>query len=648
MLSLDFETRSTVDLRKTGVYPYAQHETTDIYCLAYAMPDEPVEVYVPGQPVPETITKAVEDGTIFAAWNAQFERIIWENIMVPRYGFPELPLERWHCTASQAALMALPRSLEQAAQALGVSAQKDMAGSRLMQTMCRPRRIEDDGTIVWWEDEDRVARLIEYCETDVKVEQAIAQKLAAFPEREVELYLLDQRINDRGLRIDLDLAAAASRLTDEAMEVANKRLEELTSGFCKGVTNTGCMARWIEEVRGIRVDSLDKKAVAQLIETTTDPLVKEVLTLRQETGKTSTAKLGAMLGAACTDGRIRGTLLFAGASRTGRWSGRLVQPHNFPRPEIPNPEDAIEDVKFGDLASVELIYGPAPQVVSSLLRSCITSDDDKTLIAADFSAIEARVLAWISGQQDLIDAFATGADVYKRMAGEIYGIDASEVTKDQRQMGKMAVLGCGYGMGGPKFRTSVRDMVGVDLPEEEAKRIVDAYRKAHPEIVSFWYDCERGAIEAVENPGIAVEAGRVKFMRKGSWLVCQLPSMRKLWYCLPSVVEADTPWGDTRPQLEFTGMVSMTRKWTRQTMYGGRWAENIVQAVARDLLADAMLRLEAAGYPIVGSVHDEIITEVEDGFGSVSEVEQLMSIAPAWAEGCPLEAEGWMSNRFKK
>jgi DNA polymerase len=648
MLSIDFETRSTVDLRKTGVYPYAQHETTDVYCMAYALPGKPIQVWEPGDDVPLEVVEAAFDGTTLCAWNAQFERIIWDNIMVPRYGFPALQLEQWHCTASQAALMSLPRSLDQASKALGVATEKDMAGNRLMQTMCRPRRIEDDGTIVWWTERDRVERLKEYCATDVQVEQLIAEKLAAFPEKEQSLYLLDQRINDRGLAIDLDLVQAGDRLLGEAFERAGRKLSELTGGHCRTVTNTGCMADWIEKVKGYQVNSLDKKAVVEMLERIDDPEVTAVLQLRQDTGKTSTAKLKAMKEAACSDGRVRGTLLFAGASRTGRWSGRLVQPHNFPRPENPNPEAAIPDVLDGNLDVIEMLYGPAPQVVSDLLRACITCHPEKQLIAADFSAIEARVLAWITGQDDLVEAFATGADVYKRMAGAIYGCDPSEINKDQRQMGKMAVLGCGYGMGGPKFRTSVRDMVGVDLPDEEAKRIVDAYRRTHPEIVSFWYETERAAIQAVENPGEVQEAGKVKFARKGSWLICALPSGRKLWYCLPVVIEQETPWGEMRPQLEFTGMVSMTRKWARQTMYGGRWAENIVQAVARDLLADAMLRLEDAGYSVVGSVHDEIITEVKAGFGSVEEVETLMSVVPEWAEGCPLAAEGWSSNRFKK
>lgn len=544
--------------------------------------------------------------------------------------------------------MSLPRSLEQAAQVLGVG-EKDMAGARLMQTMCRPRRIEEDGTVVWWTERDRIDRLKEYCAQDVLVEQEIATKLAAFPEREKQLYFLDQRINDRGLRIDLDLVEAGAKLIVQATAQANQRLTDLTGGYCTSVSNTGCMAQWMENIHKIRVDSLDKKAVSGLLDGQENAVVREVLQLRQETGKTSTAKLRAMKEAAGQDGRVRGTLLFAGASRTGRWSGRLVQPHNFPRPELRKPEEAIPDVMHGDLELVETVWGPALVVVSDLLRSCITCDPEKQLIAADFSAIEARVLAWITGELGLVEAFKKGDDVYKLMAGSIYRIDPKDVNKDQRQMGKMAVLGCGYGMGAPKFKQSVKDMVGVDLDDEEAKRIVQAYRSTNNMIVHFWFLTEDAAIRAVQTPGLVCEAGRfIKFVRHGSYLICQLPSGRRLWYCLPMLVEKETPWGEVRSQLTFTGMISMTKKWSRQDMYGGRWAENIVQAVARDLLADAMLRLEAAGYPVVGSVHDEIITEVPAGWGSVEEVERIMSETPAWADGCPLAAEGWSSNRFKK
>ena len=656
-----------MDLKKTGVYPYAQHPNTDIWCFAWAFDDEEPTIWYPGMTwpgyfdgigVPQVFLEHIANGGELRAWNAAFERIIWKHILTPRYGFPEPKLEQWVCSAAEAAAMALPRALDYCAQVTGVTQQKDEQGYRLMLQMTRPRKINDDGTIVWWDLPEKVARLHDYCKQDVRTERAITKVLRRLVPAERQQYLLTERMNDRGLTLDVDLVLAAKDVADEGVRRANEALATVTAGAVTEVTKVGQLKAWLES-EGHPAESLSKAGVRELLEAELPPDVRQVLELRAEAGRSSLAKLDSMLECVCTDGVIRGMLMYHGAS-TGRWTGRLAQLHNLARPEIDNVEDFIDLVLARNYEALALFHNPI-DVIVSLLRSMLTASEGHELLAADYSAIEARVLNWLAGQDDILELFAKGEDVYKYNAARLYGIPLDQVQKfPHRQTGKFQELGCGYGMGAKKAVSAGKSVYGLELTEEQAKAIVDNYRKTHERVVSLWYKAEACAIQAVEKPGSVVPfggrwngdehdtAGTLRFMQAGAYLYLQLPSGRPLVYAAPKIVERETPWGEKRAAVEVSAVNSVTRKWSRQSMYGGLWVENIVQATARDIMAEGKMRLEAAGYPVLLSVHDEVISEKPVGEGDLKEFETLLATPPAWAAGCPISTEGWRGFRYRK
>lgn len=642
-VSVDFETRSTIDLRRTGVYKYAQDKNTDVWCMAYAFDDEDPLVWTPGQPIDQKLVDHIESKGELRAWNANFERTIWNEILVTRYGWPKTTVEQWVCTASEARAMALPGSLEMAAQVLGVQQQKDKEGANLMLRMARPRRFDESGAPIWWDVPERVNRLIEYCQQDVRTEVAIAKAIRRLTSFETEVFNLDQTINDRGVKLDKKLAKAAKALAEKATLEANRALYDLTNGKVSKVSNVGRLTAWLRE-QGLEVASLGKDQIKSLQATATGDAA-HALALRTDAGKSSVAKIETMLDAVCKDGRIRGLLLYHGAA-TGRWAGRLVQPQNFPRGNISDPETYIPLVLSRSGTEIAALAPPL-EVISSLLRAMLIAEDGHRLIAADFAAIEARVLAWLANEELLLETFRNGGDVYKVMASKVYGVAPGDIDKNQRQLGKMAILGLGYGMGAKKFTDSCVK-AGIDLSEEQAKSVVQLYRNTNRKITTFWSALNSAVISAVKEPGSVHNVGPIKYTSRGGYLWCVLPSKRPLAYAKPKIVERETPWGTTNEAVSFEGMDSFTKKWERHDLYGGLLAENVTQAVARDIMADAMVRLEKKGYPLILSVHDEVVAEVPDGFGSVAEFESLMCQVPDWAAGCPIDAEGYESTRYRK
>lgn len=664
ILSIDFETRSTCDLKKTGVYKYAEDPNTDIWCMAWAFDDEEPEIWVPGMTLDVRIYQHIADRGEVRAWNAQFERIIWRAIMVNRYGAPIIALEQWHDTAAEAAAMALPRSLDEAARITKVGLAKDSEGYNLMMRMTRPRKIHPDGTLEWWDVPDRVARLHEYCKQDVRVERAIYKAVRRLTPTEREIYLLDQRINDRGVGIDLALVDAAQEIVIEGVARANAALYIATGGEVAKVTNFSRLTTWLQS-KGVETDGVSKAAVRELLEREDLPAeVEQALTLRAEAGRSSVAKLTSFRQVACDDGRAHGLLFYHGAS-TGRWTGKLLQPHNFPRPEDADPERFIPLIMAGEYDLLDLLYPPVAAIVDCL-RSMLVAGPGMELIAADFSAIEARVVNWLAGQWDYVQLFAEGKDVYKVNAAKLYGIPIEEVQKfPHRQTGKFQELGCGFGMGAAKAVTAAKDVYGLDLPPELAKEIVDSYRETHPEVKNFWYGAERACIAAVKTPGVVQTFGglkNLKAIKAGAYLYIILPSGRPLCYAAPTVEWTPPPWAFEmvdgvmvrKPEVEdketlfFWGVDGFSKKWGKLKAYGGLLVENIVQAVARDLMAEGMLRAEVRGYPPILSVHDEVVAEVPAGFGSVQEFEALLCETPDWAQGCPVAAEGWRGQRYRK
>jgi len=658
VISIDFETRSTLNLRRSGVYPYAMHPDTDVWVMAYAVDDGPVEVWRPGDPVPSTFRNP-EKVDEYRAWNAEFERVIYAAILAQRYGFPPVPLEKWFDTAAQAAAMALPRGLGQAAEVLGLKEQKDSDGRRLMLQMAKPRRIEDDGTIIWWDVPEKMERLVAYCVQDVEVERAIGKVLPPLSKKERWVYIMDQRANTRGFQVDLELVAAAQDVMGVEMERAGERLGEITGYEVTKVTDVNGITSWLKNNGLPDLPNLRKDTVRDLLEDDkVDGPAREVLQIRADTGKTSTAKLDAFQAAAGPDGRVRGTFLYHGAS-TGRWSGRLVQPQNFPRPEMRDPEKYIRPILEDDVWPPS---HPAPAiVVSSLLRSMIVAGPGRILRSGDYSQIEARVIAWIAGQEDLLDLFARGGKVYEDMASTIFDKPLEEIAKDsfERQIGKNSILGCGFGMGADRFADQVWEQTGIVLdrgdPEEGrpdmAQKVIDTYRAKNHRIKSFWDEIYSAAYSATLHPGKAFHCGRegcIRFKVYQDVLWCTLPSGRHLAYSIPRIEDRMTPWGEMRPTLTYCGVTGPARKWKRVSTYGGHLTENVVQAIARDCMAEAWLRLEIAGYPIIMTVHDELVAEPRAGHGSQEEFERILATRPAWAPDLPIAVEGWEGDRYRK
>lgn len=661
VLSIDFETRSVVDLRRAGVYRYAEHPSTDVLCMAYAFDEEEPEIWVPGRaPMPYRVGEHVGLGGEVRAWNAQFERVIWNGILVRRHGAPVLRIEQVHDTAAEARAMGFPGSLGMTARILNLDTTKDEEGRRLMLQMSRPRKPrkgEDPNGLYWFEDEDRLQRLYEYCKQDVRTERAIAKKVRRLSPGERRVYVLDQRINDRGVYIDLDLVHAAQGIVDRGTKAAAQQLAEVTGGAVTSVTQVADLKGWLNE-NGLQIDSLAKNVVRDILANETlplDPAVERALQIRQDTAKSSTAKLRAMVDATCSDGRARGLLLYHGAS-TGRWSGKLVQPQNFPRPTIRPIEPYIPLVMAGEYELIGLDHPPV-RVVSDMLRSMIRAAPGHRLMAGDFAQIEARVVAWIAEQDDLLELFGTGGKVYEDMAAYIYGVPIESIGKDseERQVGKNTVLGCGFGMGPDRFREQAQEQTGIDIGEELSERAVAAYREKNYRVRQFWYDIEEAAIRAVLDPGSVHSVGRrggVRYTKRGPYLWCQLPSGRFLAYAKPEmrlrkVKRKDGTEWETE-SLTYMGIHTLTRKWTRLPTYGGHLTENVVQAMARDIMAASMERVEGAGYPVILTVHDEVLCEVPDGRGSLEEFLALMADRPEWAFDVPVKVEGWEGERYRK
>ena len=634
VVSIDFETRSAVDLRKTGVYKYASDPSTDIWCMAYKAPwSDDVQVWLPGDEMDAHLEDWIVEGGLLSAWNANFERTIWNEIMVSRYQWPRTSIKQWRCTMAQASAMGLPRALGQAASVLGVEEQKDKAGAALMLRMARPRKVNADGSYTWWNTKDKIDTLVAYCIQDVKTELSVAATLNDMPDSERRLYQLDQRINDRGVKVDLDLIERVSKLANSASENIDAEIKRLTNGQVKAATNAMDLTAWLRSY-GLQVKSVDKQTVTRMLGMEKlHPIIKQVLRLRQDGAKSSTAKYEAMVNAANADNRMRGLLMYHGAA-TGRWSGRLVQPQNFPRPQ--KKQDELDQI-IAKLKADEDVseYGAGTVLASDLLRSMLIAEDGHRLMFADYSAIEARVLAWIAGQTDLVETFRNGGDVYKEMASAIYNVNVENVTDGQRQVGKMAILGCGYGMGGKRFAEQCATM-GINVDEDEAKRIVSVYREKNNRIAQYWRDSENEFVEMVK------EAGRVRSVE------LPLPSGRSLTYHNPRIIQRETPWGAMRDTAQVDTLNSVTRQWVSQIIWGGLLTENVVQATARDLMATAMMALELKGYNVILSVHDEIISEVPDDFGSLEEMIDIMTRCPSWADGCPINAEGKEGKRYRK
>ena len=642
ILEADIESFSDVDLVKCGVYAYADSPAFEILLFAYSFDGGETQIIdlAQGEKLPAEVEEAIFDVSVTkTAYNANFERTCLSKHF-GRY----IPPESWHCSAVQAAMLALPRSLEDVGRVLGLDEQKMKEGKELIRYFCvpcKPTKANGGRTRnLPCHAPEKWELFKTYCKRDVDVEKAIRRKLHNFPipESEMELYRLDQRINDRGVLVDMGLVEQAIACERLHKEVVTKRAYELT-----GLENPNSVAQlkgWLGDM-GMEAESLSKKAVAEMI-AETDGEVEELLRLRLLMAKTSVKKYEAMERSVCSDGRVHGLLQFYGANRTGRFAGRLVQIQNLPQNHLPDLELARELVKQGRFEDIELLYDSTPNVLSELIRTAFIPKQGCRFVVADFSAIEARVMGWLSGEEWVLDVFRGDGKLYEMTASRMFGIPMAEIGKGspERAKGKVASLACQYG--GSTGALVSMGALDMGLTEDELPPLVAAWRKANPHMVQFWWDVDAAAIKAVTEKQ-KTKVGKIIFEYKSGILFITLPSGRKLSYVKPRM--AVNRFG--RDGLTYEG-ISENKKWSRIETYGPKLVENIVQGTARDLLAEAMLRVEKKGYPIVMHCHDEIIAEVPEGIGSVDEMCEIMAIQPKWAEGLPLRADGYSCSFYQK
>ncbi len=918
---IDFETRSTVDLKKSGVYRYAEDPSTEILCMSWCVGDEAVQSWAPGEPDPTPLLDHITAGGTVVAHNAGFEHAIW-NAKTPNW-WPRLAIEQQDCTMARAVVSALPAGLDQLGTALKLPVQKDKEGQRLMMQMCKPRRFEGD-TPIWWEDAERCGRLREYCDRDVETEVKADAVLSPLTASERRVWLLDQTINDRGVAIDKASVERAIEVVAEAQKRADERMWWLTDGEVRKCGEVARIVAWLN-ARGIPCESVAKGEVEEIVLSSQmmgDDTAEEVIRLRRAASRASTAKYKAMLASVCRDGRVRGSLAYHAAG-TGRWAGRLIQPQNLPRIDAEKELSDIlriiellaENVGRAETCDrIELLVGPAMEWLSKCLRAMLMAGPGKKFVSGDFSNIEGRTNAWISGEAWKVQAFrdydaGVGPDLYRLAYAKSFGVDIDAVTKADRQIGKTMELACiaegqqvltdtglkaieaitrtdlvwdgiefvghegvvfrgekkvftydgltatadhlvwiegvlrpvpfgvaaacgsrlvragdrgsplrvgggrsareevhtglvdslcGHSLHGvragevdgvfdadarcqqrvPKlrgqpaacakvagapvfsrqaemhepsvppvqilrwpwdhFRVFLADLhgrvdrrepgcgpregtrprrqrqglragepsmvdpcgehqklsnvrtaktydirnagprnrftasgrlvhncgfqggvgafqtmgsnMGVNVGDERAKELVTAWRDAHPKIVQSWWDLQNAAIEAVSAPGVVVSClnDKIRYVAANGFLYCKLPSSRILSYAAPKLVWKETPFGSPRIQIEYMGVDSLTKRWQAQSLYGGVQSNNVVQGTARDLMVEAMFRVEEAGYPLVLTVHDELLSEVQERFGSADEYQSLMSQLPAWAEGLPVATAAWEDKRYVK
>ena len=640
-LAIDIETYSDVSLPDCGVHRYAASEQFEILLFAYSLNNEPTQIIdlASGEKIPDKIMEyLMDDSVIKTAYNAAFER----NCINRFFGLSLKP-EGWRCTLVQASMLSLPLSLEGVGEALNLDKKKMSEGKDLIRYFCMPckptkanggrtRNLPSDAPEKW-------ELFKTYCIRDVDVEKQIRNKLAKFPipDREQKLYCMDQRINDRGIMVDQELIGHAVACDLLYKETVTKKAYEIS-----GLENPNSVSQlkdWLNE-KGIEVDSLAKAAVEELVENTQGD-VAEMMKLRLAMSKTSVKKYEAMERSVCPDGRVHGLLQFYGANRTGRWAGRLVQIHNLPQNHMEDLELARSLVKEGRYDLVEILYDSTPDVLSELIRTAFVARPGCRFIVSDFSAIEARVMGYLAGEGWVMEEFRGAGKIYEQTASKMFHIPIEEITKGSpyRARGKVASLACQYG-GAEGALISMGALNFVE--EEELKGLVQSWRTANPHIVNYWYEID-GAVKAAVKERKMTKVGMVTVYYQSGMLKIALPSGRVLSYVRPRMTV--NRFGSESVSYEGIGT---NRKWTRIESYGAKFCENIVQATARDVLAEAMLRLEKKGFDIVCHIHDEVVLEVPEGSSSVEEVNEIMAVCPDWCEGLPLKAAGFESPFYKK
>lgn len=737
-LHRDYETRSTVELKKTGAHFYLRHPTTRILCMSHVIGEAEVKLWLPGAPVPQDFIDVANEPTAEAwAHNCAFEQDVERHIAGPRHGFPVFDLKKQRCTMATGYALSLPGALEMAAPAVGIKEGKDTIGGRLMLQLAKPRgKIEffngyteipfdavlaepedADGyelystewgeeiaRVRWWNDPEKLARLYAYCVQDTVVEREYEHRIRKLKQSELDLWHLDQTINQRGVYIDRDLCNAAKKIVEAAEDDLDARMKVASGGEISACSNRNQVFKFVRD-RGLLITGLAKDVLEDVFDEGVETAiarcerealesgdaekqewlwslqgstaqraseVKIVLELRRQAARASVAKIESLLrGADPDDQRVRGLLQFHAAS-TGRWGGRRFQPQNLKRPDESDIDTLIDIVASGDYDMLSMLYDDPLSAVSDILRGLIKATPGKKIVAADYSNIEGRVLAWLAGEDWKVAAFrdydeGRGPDLYIKTYAETFNVPLFGKKDPRRQVGKVMELAFGY-QGGVGAWYNFASGETAEYSREQVDEIKNAWRARHPAVKQFWYDMEAAAMAAVREPGSthSVVGGKIIFRMAGTFLAMRLPSGRFLFYPNAAIRLVKTTWLDDKGEriwkdaLTYFSTIDPAKKgkivadphnsstWARISTYGGMLAENATQAVARDVLADAMPRLEAAGYPIILTVHDEVVSEPDEDFGSAEDMEEIMSDLPKWAAGLPVAAEGFEGERYRK
>ena len=644
-IGIDIETYSSNDLKSCGVYKYVEAPDFTILLFAYSVDRGPVTCcdFAQGETLPENVVEALRDpGVVKTAFNAAFERVCISHY----FGWPLMDPAQWRCTMVRAARMGLPLSLGQCGEVLRLADGKMKEGAALIRYFSVPNRgkrhLPADAP-------DRWEVFKKYCIRDVEVEQAILAKVRRLeiPAFDEELYTVDQRINDRGVMIDAQMVANAARFDDDYKAELLKEAQQIS-----GMENPNSPAQikqYIHQATGLPIQSLNKKDLDDIEKQLKYwPKPRRVLEIRREMGKTSNKKYPAMLQCVCQDGRIHGLLQFCGAARTGRWAGRLVQIQNLPQNHLQDLDYARQLVKAGDLADFELNYSNPTQVLSELIRTAFIAKPGCTFHVCDFSAIEARVIAWIAGENWVLDVFRKGGDIYCATASQMFGVPVEKhgANAELRQKGKIAVLALGYGGGIGALENMGGSKMG--LTEREEKEIIQKWRDANPRIVKFWATVEAAAMKALKTGESTIIHRGIEVAKRWGMLTITLPSGRIVCYPRARIgTEYGDSWRGDHEIIEYEGLNQTTKKWEAIRTYGGKLTENIVQSVARDILGIVILRAEAAGLKIVFHIHDEIIVEAEPG-QTLEDVTAIFSQPIDWCKDLPLKGAGYTTPYYLK
>ena len=665
-ISLDFETYSECDIKSAGAWAYAKDASTKVLCMAYAEGDEDPKLWLPNQPIPNFLQKP--NNYEIHAWNSFFEWVIWTHVLK----LPAPPISQWYDTASLASAMALPRSLGGCGYVLGMPDDqiKSKRGYYLISKLSKPNKLNGDRRLL--------AEMYDYCMQDVVTERAISKKLYTLNETERQIWELDQKINIRGIHVDKPKLKKAIKIYRKAQDILIDKLKKITD--LENPNSQKQFLGWLLN-RGVLVDNIQKATLKEILGEPDRYGVHEAIKLKLSLAKTAPKKYISIKDRITKGNSLHGNIMYHGAS-TGRWASTGVNLQNIARPTI-DPELCIDLIEKNDVGAFEKADVDVMEALSSAIRGMLIPRENKKFIVGDYASIEARALAWLAGQEDKLDIFRTHGKIYEHSASKIFRKPIDDITKEERFLGKIAELACGYGGGAGAFNLMARNY-GVDIPRTQAEKMKQEWRNTNKKITLFWQGIEQSAKQAIEINEVT-SFRNIKFRLKNRFLWCLLPSGRRLAYYSPflepktvlgykiqpnlhdpeqTVIFNNIEYKSKQEFLEearqlgaepfmfqtsnicFFGNDSKTRKWCKQSTYGGKLVENITQAVARDIMAESMLELEKEGYNIVLTVHDEIISEVQDG--SIKRFKTIMENAPKWAKTLPITVEAYEAQRYRK